>query len=142
MHEQDSRVNCFGHEKKCVFSRRSPGLIEKERGKRWGAIGTAEAHLSFLLLVDTSWVKFSTLQSSNKMKLNIEFLTPSMYEWSGVLFNSANVSLDSVSFQVRKWDEPTAFQTAQAKSLVRFRDSARGWRISAGLTLALDERSY
>ena len=94
------------------------------RARRWGAIGTAEAHLSFLLLVDTSWVKFSTLQSSNKMKLNIEFLTPSMYGWSGVLFNSANVSLDSVSFQVRKWDEPTAFQTAQAKSLVRFRDSA------------------
>ena len=105
----------------CVLA----AIAGPDRGRRrWGAIGTAEAHLSFLLLVDTSWVKFSTLQSSNKMKLNIEFLTPSMYEWSGVLFNSANVSLDSVSFQVRKWDEPTAFQTAQAKSLVRFRDWA------------------
>ena len=104
----------------CVLA----AIAGPDRGrKRWGAIGTAEAQLSFFLLTDTYWVKL-TLQSSNEMKLNIDFLTPPRDEWSGVLFNSANVSLDSVSFQVRKWDEPTAFQTTRAKSLARFRDSA------------------
>ena len=45
MNEKDSRVNCFGHEKKCVFSRRSPGLIAGKR-ERQSAIGMAEADLS------------------------------------------------------------------------------------------------